>query len=99
MRALTKIVFVTYLSIMVLPIPEAFGQAATDVPATNGNQSNTYDSRIPPAGTYIIKQADGSTDTLYTTGEKKPYIVDNNSNAPIQPIIQPYVTIQPPTTK
>jgi len=59
-------------------------------PQCGGNQNNVYDPRVPPAGSYVIHNNDGSSDQLYTTGEKKPYYVDNsgcnNSNvAPVQP--------------
>lgn len=55
-----------------------------------GNQNNIYDPRIPPAGVYSKENSDGSSDTLYTTGEKKPYYVDSNCNqsaAGAQPIV------------
>jgi hypothetical protein len=55
-----------------------------------GNQNNIYDPRIPPAGVYTKENGDGSSDTLYTTGEKKPYYVDSNCNqsaAAAQPIV------------
>lgn len=70
------------------------------VPVCNGNQNNIYDSRVPPAGVYTTREADGSSNTTYTTGEKKPYYVDNNCNnaptPPIQPIIQPNVNLPTP---
>lgn len=54
------------------------------------NQNNIYDSRIPPAGVYSTNQG-----TLYTTGEKKPFITDNNCNngGSAAPVIQPYVNV------
>ncbi len=64
-------------------------QAPAPVQQCGGNQNNVYDPRVPPAGSYIIQNSDGSSNQLYTTGEKKPYYVDNsgcNSNvAPVQP--------------
>lgn len=51
------------------------------------NQNNIYDPRVPPAGVYHTSNAD-----TYTTGEKKPYIVDNNcNNNSAQPTPQVYV--------
>lgn len=64
----------------------------------NANQNDIYDPRVPPAGAYNTKNSDGSSEQLYTTGEKKPYITDNNcGSSSQQPIIQPYVNFQPPT--
>lgn len=59
-----------------------------------GNQNNIYDPRVPPAGSYVIKNSDGSSQDLYTTGEKKPYYVDSNCNQ--QQVAQPNVWVQPP---
>lgn len=56
------------------------------------NNNITTDPRVPPAGVYSTKNSDGSGQTTYTTGETKPYIVDNSCNN--SPVIQPYV-IQP----
>lgn len=53
------------------------------------NQNNIYDPRVPPAGVYQSQSG-----TTYTTGEKKPYIVDNNCNNSTAPA-QPYVFVQP----
>lgn len=55
------------------------------------NQNNIYDLRVPPAGVYQQYGTNGSSSTTYTTGEKKPYITDNNcnSNNNIYPIV-PY---------
>ena len=57
-----------------------------------GNQTNIYDPRVPPAGSYVIQNGNGSSTDLYTTGEKKPYYVDSNcnntsSNTPVQPYV------------
>lgn len=61
-------------------------QAVAPAPTSCGGNSS---GGIPP-GTYQTKNADGSINTIYTTGDKQPYIVDNSCNQP-QPIIQPYV--------
>lgn len=54
------------------------------------NQNNIYDPRVPPAGVYKTDNGDGSSSTTYTTGEKKPYITDNNCNSTAA-TVQPYV--------
>lgn len=60
-----------------------------------GNQNDIYDKRVPPAGTYVLQHGNGSSDTLYTTGEKKPYYVDSNcsstSTTPSTILVQPTV--------
>lgn len=67
------------------------GQAA---PSANNSPCNPY---APPsgAGTYNVKNSDGGSNNIYTTGNKQPYLVDgcnnNNSNN-----VQPYVYAQPP---
>lgn len=66
------------------------GQSAyPPTPQCGGNQNNVYDPRVLPEGAYVIQNSNGSSNQLYTTGEKKPYYVDNsgcNSNvAPVQP--------------
>ena len=58
-----------------------------------GNQNNIYDPRVPPAGSYIIQNSDGSSNQLYTTGEKKPYYVDSNCNNTSTAPAQPYVFV------
>lgn len=69
-------------------------QAAPSTPQSNCNPpSNSYGTGLPP-GTYNRPHGDGSSDEIYTTGDKQPYIVDNNCN-PNQGI-QPYVYVQPP---
>jgi hypothetical protein len=65
-------------------------QAATS-PCPPANQNNIYDPRVPPAGTYKVQNGDGSSQTIYTTGEKKPYITDNNCNNNSVGPISPYV--------
>lgn len=59
---------------------------------TSANQAiSSYGTNTPP-GTYTIKHGDGTSEQIYTTGDKKPYIVDNGCNSQIQP----YVYVQPP---
>jgi len=62
------------------------GGRQTAAPCPPANQNNIYDPRVPPAGVYRNQQA-----TPYTTGEKKPYITDNNCNNN-----QPFVVVTPP---
>lgn len=59
--------------------------------AVNQAQSS-YGTNTPP-GTYTVKRGDGSSETIYTTGDKKPYIIDNGCNSTP---IQPYIYAQPP---
>ena len=61
----------------------------------NGNINHAYDPRVPPAGSYIIKNSDGSSQQIYTTGENKPYFLNNNCNNNAIAPIQPYVAIPP----
>lgn len=56
----------------------------------NGYSTNTG----TPPGTYQVQNGNGTTSTVYTTGDKQPYIVDNNCNQ--NQTIQPYVYVQPP---
>lgn len=58
----------------------------------NNNQANNYQG--PPQGTSYQTNPRGGTDTIYSTGNKQPYIVDNNCNN--NPPIQPFVYAQPP---
>lgn len=58
-----------------------------------GNQNDVYDPRVPPAGAYDIKHADGSSEQLYTTGEKKPYYVDDYCNQTTSPYVQPNIWV------
>lgn len=60
-------------------------------PSSTCNNGPSYDPRVPPAGAYIINTGNGSSQQLYTTGETKPYIVDNNCNSQQTPIVQPNV--------
>jgi hypothetical protein len=78
-------------------------------PANNSqnNQSACNDNQDSdpgtPAGTYYQSNPHGGTDTVYTTGTKKPYIVDNPCNnqqpAYIAPQIFPQITPQPPVRR
>lgn len=60
----------------------------------NNNQSNNTSTDQKP-GTYYQANPNGGMNTVYTTGDKKPYIVDNTCNN--SPMIQPYVYATPPT--
>ncbi len=71
------------------PAPSQPAQPTQPTPQCGGNQNNIYDPRVPPAGSYVIKNSDGSSQDLYTTGEKKPYYVDSNCGQ--QQTVQPYV--------
>ena len=68
-------------------------------PQCNGSDMGTStDPRVPPAGVYSSRSSDGSTNTLYTTGDKKPYYVDNpcsNNNAAMNNLPPPQVLVQP----
>lgn len=59
----------------------------------NNNSYGTSGNGMPP-GTYTMNNSNGTTSTVYTTGDKQPYIVDNNCNQ--SPVIEPYVNVQPP---
>lgn len=61
---------------------------AASAPCPPANQNNIYDPRVPPAGVYRHKNS-----TTYTTGEKKPYITDNNCKT--ENTRQPYVIVRP----
>jgi hypothetical protein len=68
-------------------------------PACSGDMGTSTDPRVPPAGVYTSRNSDGSSNTLYTTGDKKPYYVDNpcnNNNAAMNNPQQPQVIVQPP---
>jgi len=71
-----------------------------------GNQQaapNPCENNAPPGmppGHYVKKNRDGSIDEVYTTGEKQPYIIDNNCGQPQQPIIvQPFIQPNYPVKK
>lgn len=76
-----------------------YNQAPNTSSQGTANQSNcnqpsaSYGTGLPP-GTYNRPHGDGSSDEIYTTGDKQPYIVDNNCNS--NQGIQPYVYVQPP---
>jgi len=85
--------------------PQQQGQNNQGNQGNQGNQSNqggqgpsgnnqSYGTDTPP-GTYYQSNPHGGMDTVYTTGDKKPYIVDNNNNNMQQPIIEP--NVYPPT--
>lgn len=58
------------------------------------NSSNNHDGIKP--GTYNINHGDGTSETIYTTGDKQPYFGDNNCNQPaIQPYVQPIIPYGP----
>ena len=59
------------------------------------NNPPALDPRVPPSGVYSTQSANGSSNTQYTTGETKPYIVDNNCNDGAAPV-QPYALVTPP---
>lgn len=68
-------------------------QPANPTPPPCNNQPANQLNGVEP-GTYTTKNPNGGYNTVYTTGDKQPYIVDNNCDQ--QPIIQPYVYTQPP---
>lgn len=91
------------------PPPNGLNQPVSQSPAVAspcmGNQNNIYDSRVPPEGTYTIQHTDGSSEHIYTTGEKKPYYVgdpcgsSNSTQAMVYPqVTTPYVTTPYDTT-
>lgn len=70
----------------------------TNVTINNGSQSEpqqncqnnqSSNQNENTGGVYYKSNPNGGTDTVYTTGNKQPYIVDNNCNN--TPIVQPYV--------
>ncbi len=64
----------------------------TPPPSANNCQTSQDNSNSPSEGTYSYHN-NTTSGTIVTTGEKKPYIVDNCNNSPA---IQPYVYAQPP---
>lgn len=60
--------------------------------ANNCDPQAQNDTKGTPPGTYYRKTPQGS-DTIYTTGEKKPYIVENPCNQ--QNVAQPFVYTYP----
>lgn len=73
--------------------PQGYGPQQQTAQSTcpPANQNNIYDPRVPPAGVYHSQSG-----TVYTTGEKKPYIVDNNCNSSSTPTVQPYINLPSP---
>ena len=70
-------------------------QGPQQPPAPQCNANNTVtDPRVPPAGTYKVDHGDGSSEEVYTTGEKKPYYVDNNCNQNANAQV-PQIFVQP----
>jgi hypothetical protein len=69
-------------------------QAPPPPPSQCNSNSVSTDPRVPPAGTYNIQHGDGSSEEVYTTGEKKPYYVDNNCGQNAN-TIAPQVYVQP----
>lgn len=76
-------------------INNSTGQPQQAAPQCGGNQNNIYDPRVPPEGAYVVKNGDGTSNQIYTTGEKKPYYVDNYCNQPYSSQAQPYIFFQP----
>jgi hypothetical protein len=72
--------------------PPAQAMQAPPPPSQCNSNSVSTDPRVPPAGTYNIQHGDGSSEEVYTTGEKKPYYVDNNCG---QNAAAPQVYVQP----
>jgi hypothetical protein len=67
------------------------GGSGGNTPCYNGMSPGPAPSGIRP-GTYVNRNADGSSNTQYTTGDKQPYIVDNNCQQQnIQPYVQPII--------
>lgn len=64
--------------------------------SSNCNDNSQNDNSGQKPGTYYQSNPRGGTDTVYTTGDKKPYIVDNDNCNNTPPIIQPYVYSNPP---
>lgn len=62
-------------------------------PQCNNNSNSTQNGLRP--GEYKIQNGDGTSDTLYTTGDNKQPFFSPNCNQQ-QPIIQPYIGMQPP---
>jgi hypothetical protein len=61
----------------------------------NCNNNIQTDPRVPPAGAYTLHNQDGSSNDVYTTGETKPYIVDNNCGSTSSSAAQPNVILTP----
>lgn len=74
--------------------------ASSPPPAQNCNSnSNDPGKNDVPPGMQIIQNGDGSSSRVFSTGTKKPYIVDSgcNNSPPIQPYVFPqYPNAGPP---
>ena len=72
-------------------LPEAPVSAAPQSPDATAD-NNGYVSSPSGAGVYTTQNANGGTNTTYTTGTTQPYRLDTNSGSnanSVQPIIQP----------
>lgn len=71
-------------------IPE---QQANSLPPSPPPPPTNYvpiDPREPPSGAYSYQSGNGASEQVYTTGEKRPYLLENNSSTQA-PVIQPYI--------
>jgi DNA segregation ATPase FtsK/SpoIIIE-like protein len=81
------------------PQQQAQAQQQPAPPSPQCNVNQVTDPRVPPAGSYVVKNGDGSSNDVYTTGDKKPYYVDNpcanggsgGTSLPPQVFVQPNV--------
>lgn len=67
---------------------------ASAPPANSGCNNSAPSGHNPNdlrPGTYYKADPNGGTDTVYTTGDKTPYMIDNNNCNNNQPIVQPYI--------
>ena len=73
---------------------------APNQPPTPPQPQANYNSNGLPPGTYNVQNGNGSSSTIYTTGDKQPYIVSPPTTGMESPVIQPYVNYGPngPTT-
>ncbi len=97
MKAIHKILL---FSLLTIAINQAFADAPVVInnnntnnqpPQSGSNCNNNQASKkkeVRP-GTYYQSNPQGGMDTVYTTGDKTPYVVDNNNCN--QPMVQPYV--------
>lgn len=63
--------------------------------SSNNNCNNNQQQQSMRPGTYTTQTPNGP-DTTYTTGDKQPYIVDNNCNNNNTPV--PFVYVPAPST-
>jgi hypothetical protein len=76
------------------PPQQNYNQPPNNPPPHNGGGTGSphLDPRVPPAGVYKAQNGDGSSQTLYTTGETKPYDPSGGSTTNSSPeIISPQV--------